>query len=196
MIGALPTRDRRAALAGVLTIGALVFGFRGIPAWLRWRADVRASAADALAQEQRVSSVIGGFSESLDTLDARVRRLKRLGPAFLTGATPAEAASMLAAILGETARASLVRIDAIEIHADSVRGSEMPRVRVEAQAVGDVAGLAALLQRLEHGAPLLAVRRLSVQSQAVDGPANQIESLAIRFTVEGLALLPPASRAR
>ena len=195
-MGALGTRDRRAVTVGVLTIGSLVLGLGGIPAWWRWRADMRASAADALAQEQRVSSVVGSFSESLDTLGARVTRLKRLGPAFLTGATPAEAASMLAAILGESARASLVRIDAIEIHTDSVRGSEMPRVRVEAQAVGDVAGLAALLQRLERGAPLLAIRRLSVQSQAVDAPANQIESLSIRFTVEGLALIPSASRAR
>jgi hypothetical protein len=194
MIDALTSRDRRAAIVGVVAIGSLVLGFRAVPAWWRWRADVRETAAEAIAQERRVTGVVAGFSQSLDSLGARVDRLKHMGPAFLTGATPTEAASMLATILGETARTSLVRIDAIEIHVDSASGSDMPRVRVEAQAVGDISGLAVLLQRLERGPTLLAVRRLSVQPQAVDGPAGQVESLAIHVTIEGLVLPTPRGR--
>ncbi len=187
----LASRDRRALIAGVAAIAGIVLCFRAVPAWWRWRADVRATAPEAFAQERRVTSVVAGFSESLDSLGARVGRLRGMGPAFLTGATPTEAASMLAAIVGETARASLVRIDAIEIHVDSARGAGIPHVRVEAQAVADIAGLAALLQGLEKGPTLLAVPQLSVRPQAIDGPPNQVESLAIRFTVEGLALLGP-----
>jgi hypothetical protein len=183
--------NRRVINAGVAASFFLVLGFRAVPTWWRWRADVRATAAEAIAQERRVASVVGGFSQSLDSLGARVGRLKRLGPAFLTGATPAEAASMLAALVGEAARTSLVRIDGIEIHVDSARGADMPHVRVEAEAVGDVAGLAALVHTLEQGPTLLAVQRLAVHPQAVDAPAGQVESLAIRFTVEGLALLTP-----
>lgn len=191
MIELLAARDRRALIAGVATIAGLVVCARAVPAWWRWRADVRATAAEAIDQERRVASVLAGFSESLDSLGARARRLRHMGPVFLTGATPTEAASMLAAIIGESARASLVRIDALEIHVDSARGSSMPRVRVEVQAVGDVAGLAMLLQRIEKGPTLLAVPRLAVHPQAVDTPANQAETLALRFTVEGLALVGP-----
>jgi hypothetical protein len=191
MIDMFASRDRRALIAGIAVIGGLVICSRALPAWWRWRADVRSAAAEAIAQEGRVTTVVTGFSQSLDSLGARVGRLRRLGPVFLTGATPTEAASMLAAIIGESARASLVRIDAIEIHVDSVRGSAMPHVRVEVQAVGDIAGLATLLQHIEQGPTLLAVPRLAVHPQAVDAPANQVETLAIRFTVEGLALLGP-----
>lgn len=191
MIELFAARDRRALIAGVVTIAALVVCARAVPAWWRWRADVRATAAEAIDQERRVTTVLAGFSESLDSLGARSGRLRRLGPVFLTGATPTEAASMLAAIIGESARASLVRIDALEIHVDSARGSSMPHVRVEIQAIGDIAGLATLLQHIEKGPTLLAVRRLAVHPQAVDAPANQVETLALRFTVEGLALLGP-----
>ncbi|PYP60080.1 MAG: hypothetical protein DMD40_01980 [Gemmatimonadetes bacterium] len=190
MIESLATRDRRALTVGVVTIGALILGFRGVPAWLRWRMDVRASAAEAIAQERRVHAVVAGFSQSLDSLGARAGRFRSMGPAFLTGATPAEAAATLAALVGEIARSSLVRIDALELHVDSATaGYDMPRVRLDAQATADVAGLAALVRNLEKGPTLLAVRRLSVRPQSVESPANQVEALAIQFNLEGLVLL-------
>lgn len=184
-------RDRRALVIGIATIGGLVVCLRAMPAWWRWRTTLRESAAEAIAQQRRVEGVVSRFSQSLDSLDARIARLKSMGPAFVTGATPAEAASLLAGLVGEIARSSLVRLDAIEMHVDSARGSEMPRVRIEAQATADIAGLAALLHGLEKGPTLLAVRRLTVRPQALDAPANQIETLAIRFRVEALALLRP-----
>jgi len=117
-------------------------------------------------------------------------RFRSMGPAFLTGATPAEAAATLAALVGEIARSSLVRIDALELHVDSATaGYDMPRVRLDAQATADVAGLAALVRNLEKGPTLLAVRRLSVRPQSVESPANQVEALAIQFNLEGLVLL-------
>lgn len=191
MIETLSVRDRRALALGLALIGGLVLALRGIPAWWRWRSDVRASAAEAIKQERRVQATIAGFSQSLDTLSDRVDRLKRMGPAFLRGETPAEAASMLAAAVSDIARASLVRIDAIQLRADSARTDtlELPRVKVEAQATGDVAGLAALLHGLEKGPLLLSVQRLSVRTSAVDAPPDQTEALTIQFTVEGLALL-------
>jgi len=187
----LGMRDRRALTVGIATMGGLVIGLRVLPSWWRWRTDTRSAAADTIAQERRVSAIVAGFSQSLDSLGSRMGRLKSMGPAFLTGSTPAEASAMLAAIVGDIARSSLVRLDAIATHIDTVGPGklDMPRVRVEAQATGDIAGLAALLQGLEKGPTLLEIQRLSVHPAAVDGPANQIESLSIRFTVEGLALI-------
>lgn len=191
MTVAIATRDRRALIVGLATIATLVVGLRALPVWWRWRSDTRAAAAEAIAQQRRVSAIVADFSHSLDSLGARVGRLKNMGPAFLIGATPAEASTMLAAIVGDIARSSLVRIDAIATSVDTTGPREltMPRVRIEVQATGDVAGLAALLQGLEKGPTLLAVQRLSIQPAAVDGPANQVESLSIKLTVEGLVLV-------
>jgi len=189
MLDTLAPRDRRALLVGVVTIGSLVIGLRSVPAWWRWRGNVRATAAEAIAQDRRVSTVVAGFSKSVDTLAVRVARFRGMGPAFLTGATPAEAASTLAAVVGEIARTSFVRVDAMQLHVDTIAGSDLPRVRLEAQATADIAGLAAFLRGLEKGPTLLAVRRLSVRPQSVEAPANQVESLAVQFTVEGLALV-------
>jgi hypothetical protein len=191
MIEALATRDRRALFAGVAVIGGLVFALRGAPAWWRWRGEVRAAAAEAIERDQAVKEVVAGFSQSLDTLGVRIGALREIGPAFLSGATSTEAASMLASVVGEMARSSLVRIDAIELRADSAPATKlaMPHVRAEVQATADIAGLAALLQTLERGPLLLSVRRLSVRAAAVDAPPNQVESLTIQLTVEGLALL-------
>jgi len=195
MINTLAARDRRALVIGVVAIGGLVIGLRGVPAWVRWRTEVRATAAEAITQEQRVDAVIAGFSQSLDTLGSRIGRLRKLGPAFITGATPTEAASTLAGLVGEMARSSLVRLDAIELHVDSSGGpTAMPRVRLEAQATADITGLATLLRSLEKGPTLLAVRRVSIRPQSVESPSNQVETLAIHFTVEGLALLTPQTR--
>jgi hypothetical protein len=192
MIDTLAARDRRALVAGMVAIGALVAVVRGVPAWWRWRADARSTAAESIAQEQRVRGVIADFSQSVDTLSARVERFRPLGRAFLPGATTAEAAASLTAIVGEIARASLVRIDAMELRIDSATSRlDMPRVRLEAQATADVTGLAALLRDLEKGPTLLAVRSLSVRPQSLESPANQAEMLTIHFTVEGLALLTP-----
>jgi hypothetical protein len=182
-------RDRRALLAALVVIPALILGFRGLPAWLRWRGEVRAAAAEVIAQEQRRDAIVADFARSLDSLEVRTERFEKLGAAFVTGSTAAEAASTLAGMVAEMARASLVRIDAIEMKVDSTNKPHLPRVRVEAQATADIAGLSALLRRFEQGPALLALRRLSVRAPAIDAASNQPETLGLRFTVEGLALI-------
>lgn len=193
MIETLAPRDRHALFFGMVAIAGLVALGRGVPAWWRWRAETRADAVESIAQEQRVRAIIADFSQSVDTLSARIERFRRLGQVFLPGATTAEAAASLTAIVGEIARSSLVRIDGMELRVDTASSPlDMPRVRLEAQATADVSGLASLLRDLERGPTLLAVRSLSVRPQSIESPANQVETLTIRFTVEGLALLTPA----
>ena len=60
---------------------------------------------------------------------------------------------------------------------------------MEVQATADIVGLSSLVHALERGPVLLAVRRLSVRPQSVDSPTDQVETLSIRLTVEGLALV-------
>jgi hypothetical protein len=181
--------DRRALKLGAATVFGLVFLVRGWPAWRSWRAEVRGSAAEVRARALEANTVLGHFPETLDTLEARTSRLVAMRPLLLTGDTPTAAASNLAALLGELGRQSMVRFDAVETRIDTTH--TLPRVAVDAQALTDVAGLGSLLQSLEQGPTLLAVRRLMVRPQNIAAPATQVESLSIQLTVEGQAMVRP-----
>jgi len=185
----LGARDRRALAFGAVTMLGLVLAFRGVPAWRAWRAEARAVAAELQSQAAQSDALLAGFAGSLDTLEARTARMLGVGPALLSGDTPAEAGSTLVALLAELGRQSLVRLEAVDIRVDTSRARPLPRVTVEVQATADIAGLSAFLYRLEKGPALLAVRRLAIRPQAVDGPADQLETLSIRLAVEGLALV-------
>jgi hypothetical protein len=178
---------------GVLVVGGLLVCFRGVPAWWTWQAEARTAAQEAISQAAWSDAVIGNFAASLDSLAARATEIRQLGPAFLAGETRAEAASTLTGLLADLARLSLVRLDAVDTRIDTSRTGALPRVWADVQAVGDIHGLAAFLERLERNATLLAVRRLSVRPQSAESPADQPELLTLRFSVEGLALVRPSS---
>jgi hypothetical protein len=187
--------DRRALTLGAGVIVTLVVGFRGFPAWRAWRADARAAAAERITQAAQTDAVLAGFESSLDTLERRTARMLAVAPALLTGDTPAEAVSNLAALVADAARAASVRLDAVDIRVDSSKVHVLPRVSIELQATADVVGLAALLRRLEGGPTLLAVRRLSVRPQNPASPPEVPEMLSVRLTVEGLALIRQGGKA-
>ncbi len=190
--GVLAPRDQRALMLGVMCILGLVGVFRVVPAWRAWRAEARAEAIERLSEVAHADAVLGGFADALDTLEARTRRVRALGPGLLTGDTPAEAGSMLSGLLAELSRQTLTRLDAIDIHLDTSKTYVLPRVTAEIQATADITGLASFVQALERGPTLLAVRRLEVRPQNPDTPADQVETLAIRLAVEGVALVRAA----
>ncbi len=187
-------RDQRAGVTGAVVIVTLVIGFRGVPAWQAWRADARAAAVERLTQAAQTDAVLAGFEGNVDTLEARKARMLAVAATLLTGDTPAEAASNLAALVADAARMASVRLDAVDIRVDSSKTHPLPRVSVEMQATTDVVGLASLLRRLEGGPTLLAVRRLAIRPQNPTSSPEQAELLSIRVTVEGLALVRPAAR--
>ncbi len=197
MIGfSLTGRDRGTLAAGGAVITVLIIVFRALPAWRTWRGDTRAAASEMLSQARLVEAAVAGFPAAADSLQARITRLLREGPGLVAGDTPTEAAANLAALIAEVARQSSVRLDAVEVHVDTSRTHLLPRVTVDAQATGDIVGLAALLRHLDQGPTLLAVRRLLVRPQATAGPPGQVETLTIRIAVEGLALVPGGDKRR
>lgn len=196
MMGNLDARDRRAVVLGIAATAGLLVLFRVLPAWWGWRLHTRATATETITQWQRAEGVVKGLSQALDTMEARIARLRQLGPVFVTGETPAEAAATLGGLVGEIARASQVRLDAIDVRVDSSDATRLPRVRLDAQATADVTGLAELLRRLEDGVVWLTVPRLSVRAPPVAGPPNDVEMLSLRFSVEGIALLRSKEDAR
>jgi hypothetical protein len=188
-------RDQRALTIGVAAIAGLVAGARGLPSWLEWRAEARAAAVEKLTEAGETAAVLAGLSESLDSLEARTDRMVKLAPALFVGETPAEAGANLTAAVSEMARASLVRLDAVETRVDTSGHRDLPRVRLDAQATADVTGLAELLQRLEAGPTLLVVRRLTVRTFNPQADSTEVETLSVRLTVEGLAFVSEKGRA-
>lgn len=181
--------DRRALLLGAACILGLTVAARGIPLWWALRADRRAEAAETMARAEELASILGTFDEAMDSLESRTAQLSALGPALVAGEAPAVAGSNVEALLAELARASLVRLDAVDIKVDTAGTRQLPLVTLEVQATADITGLSALLEALERGPALLAVRRLSVRSSSVEAAAAPTESLSVRLTVEGLGLV-------
>lgn len=186
---ALASRDRRAlAFGGAFLLGALALA-RGVPAWLAWRADARATAGESVAQKAAWDALAATFSESMDTLEARGARLAAAVPVLLPGETHAATGATLSGHLAQVSREALVRLDAVDIRVDSAPRTMVSRITAEVQATADIAGLAAFLHALERGPVLLVVRSLSVHSAAGSASVDQqVELLTVRFAVEGIAL--------
>lgn len=184
----ISARDRRTLLFGGAIIGGLFLSLRGVPSWLAWRTEQRSAAAFAMARATQVASTVSHFSVTLDTLEARTTRLMKVGEAFLDADTLANAESMLSQVIGEAARASMVRIESMETRSLKSERGALPRVTVELRATGDITGLSALIRHLESGPTMIAVRKLRVRPQDPASPDDQPEVLAFGLTLEALVL--------
>lgn len=189
-------QDRRALLLGMMCVLGLAVAFRGIPIWQAMRANARAVALETITSAEELELVLSSFDAAMDTLEARIAQLGAISPELLVGETPAGAGSNAEALLAEMARESLVRLDAIEIKVDTTKTQALPQVTIELQATADVTGLSAFLHRLERGPALLAVRRLAVRSAGVEDSPDQLETLAVQLTVEGVGLIRTAGNAQ
>jgi len=188
-VSELASRDRRALVYGGALFLVLVLAFKAVPAWLAWRSGSIAGAAELSAELGRSRLAIRGVRGALDTTEARVARLRAAAPTLLVVQTPSEAPAQLTDVIREAARLSGMEIETAESRVDSAGGPGLRHVVATVQGTADVAGLAALLYRLEGGEPVLAVREFSVQQQNVAVPSDGVEALRVRLSVEGLAMV-------
>jgi hypothetical protein len=188
-------RDRRTALVGGVVVVALLVLGRGAPAWYRWRTDAAASTSVVLVE---ASEATGSVNRQLE-VDAANRRahLQRItvSPAFVNGSGVATAAANLASIVAGAATANGMRMGALQASGDSAdsRTGGVARVRVRGDVTGDVTAVTRFLAALEGGAPLIALREVSLtQGDANAGAsAGQAESLRVEFVLEALAHFDP-----
>jgi hypothetical protein len=175
-------------VVGGAVVGILLLVFKAYPAWSEWRLEARRVAMQRIERAQLVSTTVSGFSLRLDSLEARSKRLVQLRSAFVAGDSTSEAPSVLRAIMTEAAAAAMIRVDTITARLTTPSLEAPRRVELELKGVGDIAGVAALLRRVETGSPMLAVRRLRVRAHDVASSADEPELLAIYLVVEGAVL--------
>jgi hypothetical protein len=191
----LASRDLRALLGGCVILVSVIGTFKGLPAWLAWRDDALTVSAEISAELDRAQKAVEGVESALDSAEARLRRFRDLGSSLLIVSESVEATLALEDQIREAARLSMVRVGSVETRMDTAAGA-LQRVVANVSATGDIAGLTAVLHRLEGHRILLAVHDLSVYPQSVETPQDAVEVLDFRFTVEGLALVKQGSAGR
>lgn len=196
MIGQMSGRDRRTLGIGAAVILVLVLFSRGLPAWRRWDADTRASAAEMAAEAARAESTVRLLPASLDSLQARRARYVELGRGVLDGESTAAAGASLASLVSGAAARAGVQIGSVQVRPDSAGAGTFMRIAVLADGTGDLPAITRMLQILEGGRELLAVRELSITQPNPGGPAEQPEALRMDIRVEGLALVQPGTLPR
>ena len=184
---ALSTRDRRVLAFGVAAIALLLLVGRGIPAWARWDADARASAAELGAEAAKAEAAVRSLPALRDSTAARAERLVALAPAVVEGESSASAGASLASLVSGAAAKAGVQLGAVQLsRPDSAARTVFSRVRVRTDATGDLPSLLRFLGTLEGGPTLLAVREWSFSQPNAGGPADRPEQLRLELSVEGL----------
>lgn len=192
MIPRVSERDRRTLAAGGIIVLLLLFAGRGLPAWRRWDADVRASAAEMRAEAARAEQTVRLLPASLDSLEARRARLVALGRGVLDGESTAASGAALASLVSGAAARAGVRIGSVQVRPDTASAGTFMRIAVRADGTGDLPAITRMLALLEGAPELLAVREISITQPNPGGPAEQPEALRVELAVEGLALARPA----
>jgi hypothetical protein len=189
VIRTLSDRDRRTLIVGAAVIAFLVLLSRGIPAWRRWDADVRAAAGEMAEEAARAEQTVRLLPASLDSLEARRARFVAVGAGVLEGESPAASGAALASLVSGVAARAGVQLGSVQVQPDTASAGTFMRIGVRADATGDLPALTRMLAMLEGGPELLAVRELAITQPSPGGPAEQPEALRMEITVQGLALV-------
>jgi hypothetical protein len=192
----ISARERRTLTLGALLIGGLVAASWGVPSWLAWQRQARASAVELRAEVVRAEASLAALPQTLDSLEQRRQRFISLAPMLVGGDSPAAAAAALASLLSGAAAQAHVRLGATQVYVDSAYSGVFTRVGVRGDATGDIRGVAALLSELEQGPKLLIIRGLSISQSEPGATADRPEALRVEFAVEGLALHRRAGEAK
>jgi hypothetical protein len=189
VIPTLSDRDRRTLIIGVAVIALLVLLSKGVPAWRRWDAGVRASAGEMAAEAARAERTVRLLPASLDSLEARKGRFIAVGQGVLDGESAAASGAALASLVSGAAARAGVQMGSVQLRPDTASAGTFMRMGVRADATGDLPAITRMLALLEGAPELLAIRELAITQPAPGGPAEQPEALRMEITVQGLALV-------
>lgn len=188
----LTTRERRALTAGAAVIAMLLVSFRGLPAWLEWRAaalERSDSSADALAGDRALLELL---PHSMAALEARIGRLREHDPAPFVVPDHSRASLALGSFVHDAGRSAGAVLSRIELVDDPSAEHGVGRVSALVHAEVDALTLSRLIRHLESGPVLVGIRRLAVEAQDPDAGAERPQVLAVRIEVESIAVISNA----
>ena len=176
-LSGVSARERRtAAIGAAVLVLALLLAYGALPFARRWGA--REALIDArTAQLARMRGLTGAESTLAEAVRARESRLGARGPRPLEARTPALAAAALQTALQSAALASGVQLQRVDVAdqgegtSDEVVEGGPSSVSATLVALGDVHGLATLLDALRSGPVLVEVT--SFGAQASPGPRGE-----------------------
>lgn len=183
----LSSRDRSVLLiGGMIVVSFLVIG-RGLP-WLHARIQERRQAAlVATQQATQTEWQVRNAAPTRRALNQVRRELAAYDSALVNGVTPSAASASLAALVSEAASIGDAQIGSIQLAADTVPSRDvLSHVTARLSASGDLMSIALMLQGLEQGPQLLAVRELNMVRSPSGSTRGQPESLQVELLVEGL----------
>ena len=186
MAEALSSRDRRALLVGAVTIGSVVLMALGYPRYRAWRSVAMDGASIATAELALAERSVAGFTGTSAALaNARSQR-GMLDTLLLTGGSAAGAAAALSNAISDAAESAEADLGSVTVQQDSTKRSVLTHFRARASLSGDVGTIAAFLDALEAGPPLVAVREWAISAGAASTVAGQPETLRMDVLVEGI----------
>ena len=179
-LSGVSARERRTLGVGAAVLVLALLLAYGVLPFAR-RLSAREARIDArTAQLARVRGLIGAESTLAGAVRARESRLGARGPRPLEARTPALAAAALQTALQSAALASGVQLQRIDVAeprtrdeatSDDSTADALPSVTATLVVLGDVHGLAALLDTLRSGSVLAEVTTFG--AQATPGPRGE-----------------------
>jgi hypothetical protein len=182
----IDARERRTLLIGIVAVPLLLLTSRGVPAWRAWKAEMRAQAAEAVAEHHEVEALIARLPTMEDSAHVRLSRAGEAEKLLLRGNNSATAGASLAGILSEAARRSGMSVDAVTPRPGTAGAAGIQRVSAATTITGDIAGLTSFLAIIEAGPALLLVRDLQIDQPEPAAARDRPESLRASILVQGL----------
>jgi hypothetical protein len=185
----LSHRDRRTLAIGLTTVSLLVLFARGMPALRAWESGRLSAAMSTVHQLALVRGGQRDLAALRDSLASRQHRFAVLDSSLLNGESPSGVAASLASMVEDLADDNALKINTLQLRADSLPTAGLARVEVRLAGVTDVAGLAGFLRAVETGAAPLVVRGLSVAQPEPAASQSKAEMLRVEFVIASIGTI-------
>lgn len=184
---AMSPRDRRVLVLGGAVVLVILAAGRGVPALLA-HAEERQRSAEVATQRAAGTEWTVRNADGMRRALGQVRmQLASYDSALVEGATPDAASARLAELVSDAAAETDTQLGSIRLSADTTGGpGALARVTARASVSGELMSVALMLQWLEEGPQLLAVRELSMAQTPSGVVRAQAEVLQVELVVEGL----------
>jgi type II secretory pathway component PulM len=173
-----PRERRTLIVAAIVSAAALTTAYGVVPYARRWSAREE-SITTKREQLARLNWLARNESRLTRTAEERERALDAAPRRLIVGESPSLASAELQRAIQEMAEASQLQVQQVDVAPEADSQGDAAQIGARLSAMGDVVGLADLLERIVRGAMFAQVHELDVQPNAARGDLLTI-SVAVR----------------